>query len=139
VRHVLPPMIYTHLAAVRAYGPALENAEAATLHALRIEFKQLRYIVTLFSGVLGKEIEDFIAELRKMQDLLGRMNDIEVARNALIDLMSDLEGDQNQALWIYVDDLENELPALRDQFPAVWKRFNTKTVQRKLALAVAAL
>ena len=109
------------------------------IHALRIEFKRLRYVVTLFSGLLGREIDDFIAELKKIQDLLGRMNDIEVARTWLTDLMSDLEGDQTAALWIYVDDLENERPGLQEQFPGVWKRFNTKTVQRKLANAVLAL
>ena len=139
VRHVLPPMIAQHLAAVRAYDPVLAEADAETFHALRIEFKRLRYVVTLFSGLLGKEIDDFIAELKKMQDLLGRMNDIEVARESLIDLMSDLEGDQTAALWIYVDDLENEKPGLHEQFPALWKRFNTKTVQRKLAQAVTVL
>ena len=139
VRHVLPPMIYEHLAMVRAYEPALEDAEAETLHALRIEFKRLRYVVTLFSGVLGKEIADFIVEVKKIQDILGEMNDIEVAHESLTDLMDDLEGDQIAALWIYLDALENQKPDLYAQFPAAWKRFNAKTVQRKLAVAVAEL
>lgn len=139
VRHVLPPMIYQHLAAVRAYEPVLDGAEMETLHALRIEFKRLRYVVTLFSSVLGKEINDFIAELKSIQDILGEMNDIEVAQDSLTSLMDDLEGDQSAALWIYLDALESHKPALHAQFPAAWKRFNSKTVQRKLAVAVAAL
>ena len=139
VRHALPPMIYTHLANVRAYDAVLAEADAETLHALRIEFKRLRYSVALFSDVLGKEIDEFIDELKKMQDLLGRMNDIEVAHEALIDLMSDLDGDHNAVLWIYLDDIGNEKPGLQDQLPALWKRFNTKTVQRKLGAAVAGL
>jgi CHAD domain-containing protein len=139
VRHVLPPLIYAHVAAVRAYDGHIEEAEMVTLHALRIEFKRLRYVVSLFAGVLGKEIEGFIDELKKAQDLLGRLNDIEIARAFLVDLMDDLEGDQNAALWVYIEDLDHEQPGLRDQFPARWQRFNTKTVQRKLALAVLAL
>lgn len=139
VRHILPTMIYEHLAAVRAYDSLLDEASATMLHALRIEFKGLRYSVTLFSDVLGKEIGDFIEELKQMQDLLGRFNDIEVARQSFIDLMEDLDGDQSAALWLYVNHLDDEIPALRAKIPAAWQRFNTKTVQRKLALAIAAL
>lgn len=139
VRHVLPTLIYQHLGAVRAYEPVIEHADGLTLHALRIEFKRLRYVIALFSDVLGKDIEGFINELKQIQDHLGRMNDIHVAHEALTDLMEDLDGDQNAVLWLYLEKLEQEQPALRDKFPAVWQRFNSKTVQRKLASAVAAL
>jgi CHAD domain-containing protein len=139
LRHVLPPMIYTHLAAVRAYDSRLAEADATTLHALRIECKRLRYVVTMFSGVLGKEIDGFIEELKALQDYLGRLNDIEVASRSLLELMEDLEPDHNAALRVYVDALEKESPALVAEFPAKWKRFNSKTVQRKLANAVLAL
>ena len=139
VRHVLPIMIYQHLAAVRAYDSVLEEAEAETLHALRIEFKGLRYSISLFADVLGKEIKDYVEGLKQIQDLLGRLNDIEVAREAFIDLMEDLDGDQNAALWLYINHLDEEKPGLLTKVPAAWQRFNSKTVQRKLALAVAAL
>ncbi len=139
VRHVLPPLIYEHLAAVRAYDPVLEEADSETLHALRIEFKRLRYVVSLFSGILGKDIDAFISELKQMQDVLGRMNDIEVARQSLTDLMEDLDGGQSAALWLYIEHLEQEKPALHARFPEVWRRFNRKGVQRKLASAVAVL
>jgi CHAD domain-containing protein len=43
VRHILPIIIYDRLAAVRAYNDVLAEADAPTLHELRIEFKQLRY------------------------------------------------------------------------------------------------
>ena len=139
VRHVLPPMIYEHLASVRAYDTVLAEADVPTMHALRIEFKRLRYVVTLFSGVLGKDIDAFVSELKKIQDLLGEMNDIEVARESLTDLMEDLDGDQNGVLWLYIDYLANKKPQLDENFPALWQRFNTKTVQRKLASVVAVL
>ncbi len=139
VRHVLPTIIYQHLAAVRAYDSVLEEAEAEMLHALRIEFKGLRYSISLFADVLGKEIKDYVEGLKQIQDLLGRLNDIEVARESFIDLMEDLDGDQSAALWLYVNYLDGEKPALLEKFPAAWQRFNTKTVQRKLALAIAAL
>jgi len=45
VRDVVPMMIYQRLAAVRAYDAILNNASFVQLHALRIEFKKLRYSV----------------------------------------------------------------------------------------------
>ena len=139
VRHTLAPMIHAYLADVRAYDSVLADADIETLHALRIACKRLRYIVTLFSDILGKEIDDFINELRQLQDLLGRLNDIDIARNTLADLMEDLDAGQNALLRIYLEQLEQELPVLQAEFPDRWKRFNTKTVQRKLANAILAL
>jgi len=136
VRHVVPPMIYERLADVRAYDVVLPTDDAPTLHQLRIAFKGLRYTIALFDNLLGPEISGFIAELKAIQDHLGRLNDIAVAHEQLGALMADLEGDQSAALWLYLEHLDAERPTLLAQFPAVWKRFNSKTVQRKLALAV---
>lgn len=136
VRHVLPVMIYKHLAAVRAYETILENADAETLHALRIEFKRLRYTISLFIDVLGKDIEDFIKELVTIQDHLGRMNDIEVAQRRLNGIMDDLDGDLRGVLRIYLDHIQSERPQLEAQLPDIWRRFNSKQVQRKLAAAI---
>ncbi len=137
VRHVLPPMIHDYLANVRAYDSVVVAADIETLHALRIECKRLRYVVTLFSEVLGKEITEFINELRQIQDLLGRLHDIEVARQTLGTLVVD--DAQTALLHTYIEQLEQETPTLQAQFPDRWKRFNTKTVQRKLANAILAL
>ncbi|MBZ0297339.1 MAG: CHAD domain-containing protein [Anaerolineae bacterium] len=139
VRHVLPPMIYEHLAQVRAYDTVLPEADAETLHALRIEFKRLRYCVALFSDVLGAKSAEFIDEIKTMQDFLGRLNDIQVAKAHLIELMDDLEGHQAAAVWLYIDYLESEKPALLETLPDAWKHFNSKSVQRKLSSAIVAL
>jgi CHAD domain-containing protein len=140
VRHVLTLLIYKHLAAVRAYETVLDNADAPTLHMLRIEFKRLRYTLSLFSDVLtGKEIEEFSKELVTLQDLLGRINDISVAQERLHGIMDDLEGDQRAVLQVYLDSITSERPQLESRLPDIWRRFNSKPVQRKLANAVAGL
>ena len=139
VRHVLPPMIFEHRAAVRAYDVVLDTADVDTLHALRIEFKELRYVISLFSNMLDDSIKDYIEELKKIQDHLGRLNDISIARDHFSDLMEDLEGEQIELLWEYLGTLEAEQPQLIEQMPGVWKRFNSKTVQRKLMNAVLSL
>lgn len=139
LRHILAPMIYEHLSTVRAYDTVLATADIETLHALRIEFKRLRYVIALFGNVLGSQIQDFVEELKIVQDLLGHLNDIDVAHNSLKELMEDLEGDQITVLWEYINHLEAEKPDLLAQFPEIWKHFNTKTTQRKLGAAVANL
>lgn len=138
VRHVLPGLLYDHLAAVRAYDTVIETADAATLHALRIEFKRLRYAVSFFTDVLGNSGDDFISEIKTIQDHLGRMNDIQVAQEQLTTLLEDEELDAS-LLDTYLSQLKAEHEQLTGAFPAVWQRFNTRTVQSKLSNALLAL
>jgi CHAD domain-containing protein len=139
VRHILPALIYSHLGTVRAYDPLVDDADANTLHALRIEFKRLRYLLSLFSDVLGGKAKDFIDELKIIQDHLGRMNDLHAAQERLTDLLSDLSLESADVLNRYIQKLSEEQDTLRAQVPDIWRRFNTKTVQRQLASAVGAL
>jgi CHAD domain-containing protein len=139
VRHVLPMLIHDRLASVRAYDTVLENADDETLHALRVEFKRLRYTVSLFEDVLGSGIKDFVDDLKAIQDHLGRMNDIVVAREFLENVIDDLDDVHAASIQPYLDFLEGEHQQLSTDFPAIWKRFNHKNVQKKLAVAVSAL
>lgn len=52
---IAPILIYGRLAAVRAFNTILETAALEQFHALRIEFKKLRYTVEYFREVLGAE------------------------------------------------------------------------------------
>jgi CHAD domain-containing protein len=141
VRHVLPVIAHEHLAAVRAYDTVLAGAEVETLHALRIEFKRLRYLVSYFSDVLGSSGEDFIDELKNIQDHLGLLNDCSVAQDWLKGLLDDLNGDETQTavLAAYIAELAEEQIRLMAEFPAVWAKFNTRAVQSKLSNALLTL
>lgn len=139
VRHVLPAMIYDRLAAVRAYDTVLPEANAATLHALRIEFKRLRYTLSLFSDVLGPQAEEFVETIKGIQDHLGHLNDSSVARARLEGLADDPEAPYAEALAGYLAHLETHENGLKDGFAEVWERFNSRKVQQKLATAVLAL
>jgi CHAD domain-containing protein len=139
VRHLLPRLIYEHLAAVRAYDGAVADADPLTLHALRIEFKRLRYVVSIFTDVLGGSINDYIDELKAIQDHLGGIADIRAAKDRLSDLTDALAPEEHDVLRQYVEHLDEAQDSLRDSFLDVWKHFNTKTVQRQLANAVASL
>jgi CHAD domain-containing protein len=143
VRHLLPELVYEHLGAVRVYDTVLADVDDRTLHALRIETKRLRYAVTIFSAVLGSSISEFIGELKGMQDHLGKLNDLHVAQERLGDLADKLDA-QTQAetlaaLQRYIEHLKEERDKLHEGVGDLWKHFNTKTVQRQLSNAVAAL
>jgi len=139
VRHVLPAMIYDRLAAVRAYDTVLPEANAGTLHALRIEFKRLRYTLSLFSDVLGSSAEEFVDTIKAIQDHLGHLNDSSVARARLEGLADDPEASYADVLAGYLAHLEAHEAELKAGFAEVWQRFNSRKVQQKLATAVLAL
>ena len=139
VCHVLPPLVYGRLAQVRAYGPAVADADSETLHNLRIDCKRLRYVVALFTDLLGPEILVYIAALKQMQDLLGRMNDIAVAQALLARLIPGQKKAARPALRSYLEAQAEERTQLLAQLPAVWEHFNSRDVQRELAAALLAL
>ncbi len=54
----------------------LENQKDEELHALRIQCKELRYLLEFFSSLFpGKTIRTFVGQLKKLQDILGAFND----------------------------------------------------------------
>lgn len=135
VRLVLPGLIYDRVAAVRAYNDVLDQADIMTLHALRIEFKRLRYTVSLFEEVLGPQIGEFITEIKSLQDNLGNMNDVTSARARL----QNLSEEHQPALAGYLAHLDEQELVLKGQFGELWTQFNTRRVQQMLASAIPAL
>ncbi|HEX2623253.1 MAG TPA: CHAD domain-containing protein [Phototrophicaceae bacterium] len=138
VRHVIPGLLHEHLAAVRAYDNVIESASPSTLHALRIEFKRLRYATSFFHEVLGNTGDDFIGEIKTIQDHLGRTQDITVAQEYLNTMIED-GAIEAEVLQTYLAELQAETEKLETAFPAVWQRFNTRSVQSKLSNALLAL
>ncbi len=149
VRHILPGLLHEHLAVVRAYDDVITDdimaTEDTTLHALRIEFKRLRYATDFFSDVLGASGDEFIDEIKAIQDHLGRMNDIHVAEMQIVNYLdnvdwdSDEETEASSVLHTYLNDLQKEHATLKAEFPTVWRHFNSRTVQRQLSDALLVL
>jgi CHAD domain-containing protein len=149
VRHVLPVLIYTRLASVRAYETLLANAAVEQLHALRIEFKKLRYAMEFFHEVLGKEAKDIINELKSLQDHLGALNDANVACQTLSEFIEEAEALQN-ALPLYerqsLEPIVEYLAAkhaerhnLMVAFPELWEHFNRRESLKNIALSISGL
>ena len=139
VAQLLPLLVHEALAQVRAYGPSPAEGDSETLHDLRIACKRLRYTLTLFSALAGPELGAYIAALKQLQDVLGRINDIAVAEATLPGMLPGLDEASGGLLRRYQEAMAEERPQLLARLPAVWEHFNSRAVQGELAMALLAL
>jgi CHAD domain-containing protein len=149
VRELAPVLIYQRLASVRSFDPYMQDAPLDRLHALRIEFKKLRYTVEYFREVLGEEAEPVIEDLKKMQDHLGDLNDANVASSIIYQFLErhnasqaklpKSERIQLKGIEAYLQARQEELEHLRGSFPESWAYFKRPEFTKNLAKAVSAL
>ncbi|MEG3641222.1 CHAD domain-containing protein [Magnetococcus sp. PR-3] len=114
-----------HMARVMGDGEEIDRLPSEELHQLRIDGKKLRYATEFFRPLFPeKRCEAFIGELKKVQDLLGIMNDVAVLPGLLEDVLKDIEdpeahGYAGAALgW-----RAHEFETLRGQLPERWGHF----------------
>jgi len=134
---------------VRAFDSVIENASLEQLHALRIEFKKLRYTVEFFREVLGEQSQQVISDLKTIQDHLGDLNDAQVAIKILRDFLSEWDNQQStvpirqrlspEPVLAYLSYRYAERQRLMLTFRDTWAHFNRPEFQNRLALAVSAL
>jgi CHAD domain-containing protein len=144
-----PVLIYSRLAAVRSYEPFLPSASLEQLHALRIEFKKLRYTVEFFREVLGEEVKAVINDLKGVQDHLGDLNDASVVTGILSAFLASWDERQAgqpigqrqnpEATIAYLANRHAERHHLMTTFAETWACFVRPEFRRNLALAVSAL
>jgi CHAD domain-containing protein len=149
VREAVPALVYTRLASVRAFDAILSNASIEQFHALRIEFKKLRYTLEYFREVLGEEAKPVINEIKGLQDHLGDLNDAQVASLLLRDFLARwdaLQADRPvserrgpEPVLAYLSYQYAERQQLMLSFKDAWSRFNRIELREKLAKAVAVL
>ncbi len=109
-------------------GPPLKQtsrrsprASAAELHALRIACKKLRYSAEMFGSLFAADkTRRYVASLSALQDILGTLNDIAVARRLIDGLESRLPHDTLELIrgW-----MEHEHAEKISELGKVWKRF----------------
>jgi CHAD domain-containing protein len=87
--------------------------------------------------VLGTTGDQFVDEIKVMQDILGRLQDIRVAEERIADLID--SGADEAALTPYLERIAAERQQLEANLMPAWDRFNTRTVQSKLANALLVL
>ncbi len=129
LRHVLPLILHQRMARVRAYDTILPSSDIDDYHALRVDFKQLRYAVEFFQPALGSSAGRFLDVVKGMQEFLGRMQDISVFVAAVGELKK-LTTEQAAALQEYRVQRLAEQERLRAEFGEHWTRFNNRATQR---------
>ena len=132
LRHVLPLLLHERLARVKAYDTVLPASDDAILHDLRVEYKQLRYALEFFQPILGRSAGYFLTQVKEMQEILGRINDIAVF-SGYVSRLEHLRPEQSAVLKGYVAARNDELVVLRERFYDAWARFNSRAPQRQFS------
>jgi CHAD domain-containing protein len=77
-------MLAHRLKGARKKARHLESLSDARRHDLRISLKKLRYTAEFFAPFYeARKVEKFLSRLGRMQDVLGALNDVAVARKTL--------------------------------------------------------
>ncbi len=121
----LPPfaaqILQRHSKQVKKCGKQLAAADASQLHTLRIACKKLRYSAELLASLYaGAKVKRYLSALAPLQDTLGMLNDIAVARRLLDEL--DNAG-RHEMLILIRGWIEHDFAGRMDELREVWKRF----------------
>ena len=108
----------------------LENTKDEMLHALRIHCKELRYLLEFFESLFPrKEIQVFVRQLKKLQDMLGAFNDFSVQEQYLLNVAEELHATGQQSektlavIGILIDSLDREKQKVKDAFSKTFTEY----------------
>ncbi|MDK2948234.1 MAG: hypothetical protein PWQ63_1394 [Methanolobus sp.] len=153
---VLPVLLYSQLATVRAYGDVLTDDTTIDpylekYHQLRIDVKILRYTIEFFKEVLGSETKTLIKDLKGLQDNLGDMHDTVVALEMLENfekygVWGETHGKKNSVsirdypgVDAYIEYRKKELASLLDSFPDAWSKVIDPDFSVRFSQAIAGI
>jgi CHAD domain-containing protein len=91
---------------------ALQKGDAETLHEFRISAKRFRYALEIFQPLYGPQFRKKLSQLKKLQDLLGRLNDLATARVVL---------ENRPGAVPLTNFLDREEKEVREKFETYWK------------------
>lgn len=121
---------------VRAFEPVVDGADVATLHALRIEVKRLRYGIEFLADVLGPDSGSLLEPLVALQDHLGALNDAVVAAAAVRAFLDHpdrpLSLGERMTIGAYLDDRAREIEERRSTVARPWGAVCRATFARRL-------
>jgi CHAD domain-containing protein len=108
----------------------LADTKDEMLHALRIDCKELRYLLEFFESLFPrKEIRVFIGQLKKLQDMLGAFNDFSVQEQYLLNVAEELHATGQQsgktlsAIGILIDSLDRRKQKVKDAFSKTFTEY----------------
>jgi CHAD domain-containing protein len=149
IRDIVPILVYSRYAAVKAYETIIPSASITQLHALRIEFKKFRYALEYFKEILNETTSKTINEIKQYQDHLGELHDADVACQLVRVFLKKWEENQNRSpirerinpepIVTYLAYLHAERYKLMITFPELWQNFNRTEFRQNLAKTISML
>jgi CHAD domain-containing protein len=116
---------------VLQHGEHIHAMDAKERHRLRIQIKKLRYAVEFFGSLFSDNaLKPYLAALRRLQDSLGSMNDLFVARTLTEELCSTTPGVRKRLRLAYASGLIVGCAAHQHKestkLPAAWTHFASR-------------
>jgi CHAD domain-containing protein len=149
VRDIVPVLVYSRYAAVRAYADLIPTASLPQLHALRIEYKKFRYTLEYFKEILGGGVNQLINEIKQLQDHLGELHDADVTCQLVRSFLKTWEETQvaqpipvranPEPIVRYLACLHSERYQLLISFPELWEKFSRAEYRQNLARAISSI
>ncbi len=112
-------------------GERIDEMDAEERHRLRIQIKKLRYAVEFLESLFSDNaVKPYLAALRHLQDSLGAMNDLVVARTLSGELLRTTRGNAKRLRLAYAAGLVVSCAAHRHeqvtQLPEAWTQFASR-------------
>ena len=138
VRELAGRIILKRYKRVRHDGRLLDAVTPdAELHRLRVQCKKLRYTIEFFVSLYPKhEVQTLIRSLKKLQDILGRFNDLSVQQDMICKSLADLSAEsranlgQAAALGSLLQSLFQEQQGMRAHFSDACAQFVDRETAR---------
>jgi CHAD domain-containing protein len=128
---------------LRAHDALLPWADTAALHALRIDGKRFRYALEFFREVLDQGADRVIADVTRLQDHLGDLNDADISaqvtRAWLIESGAGLTAEERDAVGAYLKSNETQVAQLTRGFRPLWRVVSGRPFRRRLGAVVSAV
>lgn len=119
---------------------ARKGVSAERLHEFRLATKHFRYLLELFGPIYGPRLDNYIAQLRKVQTLLGDLNDFIVTREMVLGGPEAGTDDAKAAIAFLTKREEKKRAEFRDYWKsefdadgreALWKQYLERQAGRK--------
>jgi CHAD domain-containing protein len=112
---------------VRGHGQSLKRLRHAQLHALRIQIKKLRYAVDGFGSLFERTaVQDMLAHLSRLQDILGKLNDMHAAERQVAIALARIRGPESAAYplrAVLAQRRKTRSVTLRRKLHAAWRAY----------------
>ncbi len=114
-------------------GACLDQMTPEERHRLRIEIKKLRYAAEFLESLFSDNaVKPYLAALRQLQDSLGAMNDLSVARTLTDELLKTTHGTAKKVRLAYAAGLVVGCAGQRQErvirLPAAWSAFTAREI-----------